>query len=173
MEGGRYPGRHVAGLGQDVTAPSRFRRSSARIVLGITVGASLLAVAGAASDRAHAAENVPSAIVVVDKRGVVGLMRPDGTGFHRIGKSTPETEAPIDRPMLSPDGRKLLFFGGEGSLVITGTDLSDPVAIAGDAGADRVYDAAWSPTGRQVAIESRQGAGAVRIELVGIDGSDR
>ena len=119
-----------------------------------------------------AGARLPGQIVFVDRQDVVRVMRPDGTRIRRLASGQPGTEAGIGSPMLSPDGTRLLFFGGEGTLDVIDLASGTSVTVAGNPGADRVYSAGWLSSGR-VAFVSWHGSGAAAIEVVHADGSGR
>jgi hypothetical protein len=149
------------------------RRLIGRVVLVVAGVLALQALLLVAALEGHAASgSLPGRIVFVTRNGVIGEMRPDGTPVRRIGRSRPGTEAGIDSPMLSPDGARLLFFGGEGTLDILDLASGASVTVAGNPGADHVYAAGWL-TSETVAFVSWQGSGAAEIEVVDADGSAR
>ena len=161
---------YVPARSEGVRPRTRLGGGARLLVAGVLAVAALLVIP---TLEGHAASgSLRGRIVYVTRNGVVGEMRPDGVPVRRIGRSQPGTENGIGSPLLSPDGTRLLFFGGEGTLDVMDLASGTTVTVAGNPGADRVYSAGWLSSGR-VAIESWHGSGAAEIEVVDADGSGR
>ena len=123
---------------------------------------SLVVVAGAASGAGvrsataveRAVSNADGAIVFASNRDgdydIYGVNR-DGTGLTQL------TNDPLDEsgPLPSPDGRRILFYGGAEGLEVMNADGSDPRTLHGCS----FCPGAWSPTlGTSSAPTTRRGS---------------
>ena len=117
------------------------------LILGLVVVAGAASGAGVRSATAveRAVSNADGAIVFASNRDgdydIYGVNR-DGTGLTQL------TNDPLDEsaPLPSPDGRRILFYGGSEGLEVMNADGSDPRTFHGCS----VSPGAWSPDSRHV-----------------------
>jgi Tol biopolymer transport system component len=92
------------------------------------------------------------------------VMAADGGPMRKLKTAVTHTLV----PQWSPDGRRLLFIGGRGSVYVMNHDGTHLRRLIGPA---RAHDkAVWSPNGRQIAYTTQQANGRWDIWVMDADG---
>lgn len=95
--------------------------------------------------------------------GVLGMVRPDGTGVRRLAAYRLVGEDFMPYPVWSPDSRRVAWatdsFGGDGPVGLQVFNLRGSLVWETEA-----YDPVWSPDGRWIAVWRNNGVALLRAD---------
>jgi len=95
---------------------------------------------------------------------VLWIMNADGSNMHQLIDDG-------DSPTWSPDGTKIAYYGGVGTVWVMNADGSNRHSLPGSLRGDHVPS--WSPDGTQITFETNDGDNIADIWAMNSDGSNR